>query len=72
ADKTDQEKISQLYLACMGREANATEQAEALKYIQSLVSSKTKGNSNKAEVQLQAWTSYCQILFASTEFRFLN
>lgn len=71
-DKTDQEKISQLYLACMGRKANGSEQAEALKYIQSLMSSKSKENSNKADVQLQAWTSYCQILFASTEFRFLN
>lgn len=70
--KTDQEKISQLYLSSMGREANAAEQSEALAYIQSLVSSESKENSSKAIVRLQAWASYCQILFASTEFRFIN
>lgn len=68
----DREKVSQLYLACLGREANATEQAEALKYIDSLMSANSNESSNKAEVRLQAWASYCQILFASTEFRFLN
>lgn len=70
--KTDEEKVSQLYLACMGREANKSEQAEALKYIQTMANSKSDKKSSKADLNLQAWASYCQILFASTEFRFLN
>ncbi len=70
--QNDREKISQLYLACLGRDANAAEQAEASKYIKSLISQNTTEGLDKPAVRLQAWASYCQILFASTEFRFLN
>lgn len=68
AKQNDRERITQLYLTCLGREAEAAEQTEALKYIDSLVNS----NSDKSAARVQAWASYCQILFASTEFRFLN
>ncbi|QDU09937.1 DUF1553 domain-containing protein [Gimesia aquarii] len=68
AKQNDQERISQLYLTCLGREAEAAEQTEALQYIESLANS----NSDPSAARLQAWASYCQILFASTEFRFLN
>jgi len=70
--QNDREKVSQLYLACLGRDANAAEQAEALKYIESLMDANGTEGSDKSAVRLQAWASYCQILFASTEFRFLN
>ncbi|WP_197998544.1 DUF1553 domain-containing protein [Gimesia aquarii] len=66
--QNDQERISQLYLTCLGREAEAAEQTEALKYIESLANTST----DSSAARLQAWASYCQILFASTEFRFLN
>tara|TARA_R110002095_G_scaffold216429_1_gene213709 strand:+ start:86489 stop:89473 length:2985 start_codon:yes stop_codon:yes gene_type:complete len=70
SSQTDRERVSQVYLACLGRDATATEQAEALQYIDSLV--KSDMNSDKAAARVKAWASYCQILFASTEFRFLN
>ncbi|MCA9016862.1 MAG: DUF1553 domain-containing protein, partial [Planctomycetaceae bacterium] len=68
--QTDRERVSQLYLAALGRDANSSEQAEALQYIESLL--KSDSNSDKAAARVKAWASYCQILFASTEFRFLN
>lgn len=70
--QSDRERVSQLYLTCLGREANTKEQAEALQYIDSLFGLNLKENDNKNQARQKAWASYCQILFASTEFRFLN
>lgn len=73
AMQKDQEKIVELYLACLGREPDASEQAEALEYIRSMQDLKSSdASSDASEARVQAWASYCQILFASTEFRFLN
>ena len=70
--QSDRERISEMYLACLGREAKANEQSEALKYIDSLIGTNLKENDDKAAARQKAWAAYCQVLFASTEFRFLN
>jgi hypothetical protein len=70
--QSDRERVSQLYLTCLGREASDKEQAEALQYIDSLFGLNLKENDDKSRARRKAWASYCQILFASTEFRFLN
>ncbi|QDU49198.1 DUF1553 domain-containing protein [Gimesia panareensis] len=70
--QSDRERVSQLYLTCLGREANDKEQAEALQYIDTLFGLHLKENDDKTRARQKAWASYCQILFASTEFRFLN
>lgn len=66
--QSDAERVSELYLACLGRDAKPAERDEALKYINSLI----KADADNEAAEVKAWASYCQILFASTEFRFLN
>ncbi|WP_417375401.1 DUF1553 domain-containing protein [Gimesia maris] len=70
--QSDRQRVSQLYLACLGRDATAAEQTEAVQYIDALKQQNAKENTDPKTATQKAWASYCQILFASTEFRFLN
>lgn len=70
--QSDRQRVSQLYQACLGREATAAEQIEAVQYIDTLKQQNAKENTDVKVAAQKAWASYCQILFASTEFRFLN
>ena len=70
--QSDRQRVSELYLACLGREATTAEQSEAVQYIDALKQQNGKENSDAKVAEQKAWASYCQILFASTEFRFLN
>tara|TARA_R110000868_G_scaffold411563_1_gene705338 strand:- start:38544 stop:41519 length:2976 start_codon:yes stop_codon:yes gene_type:complete len=70
--QSDRQRVSQLYLACLGREATAAEQTEAVQYINALKQQNAKENADPKMATEKSWASYCQILFASTEFRFLN
>tara|TARA_E500000305_G_scaffold107886_1_gene108929 strand:+ start:198043 stop:201021 length:2979 start_codon:yes stop_codon:yes gene_type:complete len=70
--QSDRQRVSQLYQACLGRNATAAEQTEAVQYIDALKQQNAKENADPKTATEKAWASYCQILFASTEFRFLN
>lgn len=70
--QSDRQRVSQLYQACLGRDATAAEQTEAVQYIDALKQQNAKENADAKTATQKAWASYCQILFASTEFRFLN
>lgn len=66
---TDAERVNAAYEHAFGRPASATETERALGFIHSFPISDTTGPDG---TRAFAWQTFCQVLFASTEFRCLN
>jgi len=59
------------YQLCFGRSPSVAELAEAQSYLDQVRSAPATGSTTQTRDQL-AWTSFCQALLASAEFRYLN
>jgi hypothetical protein len=72
---TDQARIDRAYALCFGRPAKAAEQERTLAYLQATPPAAapvaTKVPATPVDPKLEAWTSFCQTLFAAAEFRYV-
>jgi hypothetical protein len=71
--RTDVARVDLAYRLALGRPASVAERERAVKYLSNylLDSNGSKGKTaDKARVD--AFASFCQALFASAEFRYLN
>jgi hypothetical protein len=66
----DAARVDYAFRLVLGRPANAEQQAATLSYLQDYAASLATSEEREAK-QLAAWTSFCQTLFASAEFRYV-
>jgi hypothetical protein len=73
AAKNDTARIDLAYKLALGRSPTTAERSRALAYVTSYLRDPSAIKSRDPDKnQLEAWTSLCQALFASAEFRYLN
>jgi cytochrome c553 len=73
AAKNDSARIDLAYKLALGRSPTTGERSRAIAYIDNYLRDPNAGKSRDPDKnQLEAWTSLCQALFASAEFRYLN
>jgi hypothetical protein len=68
----DSQRIEQAYLLTVGRPATRNELLRALGYIVELRAIVGEQSAPEADRRHSAWTSFCQAVFASAEFRYLR
>ncbi len=68
----DTGRIAIVYRQAIGRSPTSSEQQAAMSFVNGFRSSLREKAELSRQVELDAWTSFCQALFASTEFRFLE
>ncbi|MBL8830359.1 MAG: PSD1 domain-containing protein [Planctomycetaceae bacterium] len=72
----DAGRVASVYRRAFAREATTAEVNRALQYLsspESLVSdAKVKTPPTAEQLRLERWTSFCQIIFASAEFRYVK
>jgi hypothetical protein len=72
ATSNDKNRIQIAYLQSYGRTPTAAEVDRVLRFIESFQTSTEQRPDDSQKNPLQAWQAFCQAIFASTEFRFLN
>jgi hypothetical protein len=68
----DGQRVDHAYQAILARSADGTEVEAAQKYIQTTAAELSKQNQNAEVSQQHAWSSFCQALFGSAEFRYVE
>jgi len=68
----DGARITSAYLRAFGRSPQADETAAALAYVKAYDEKLAPKESDAEKRRLRAWQSFCQILFASNEFVYVN
>ncbi len=74
ADKqltTDEQRVDHLFRSALGRPATEGEVERSLAYVRRFVELESRGK-DPDEQRLEAWASFCQAVFGSNEFLFLN
>ena len=66
----DKGRIDLAYRIALSRPSSETEQLKAGRFLAEVITS-LPANKTEQERQLTAWTSFCQALFVSSEFRYL-
>ena len=66
----DAERINFAYQSVLSRAATDSEVKRARKYIDKLADDLSVGDEDRS--QLMAWSGFCQILFGSAEFRYVD
>jgi hypothetical protein len=69
---TDAERIAMAFARALGRPTNPREVERALQFIERFQKGLEQTETDAAKRRLAAWQSFCQALFASTEFRFVD
>jgi cytochrome c553 len=69
---SDLARVNLAYTLTLGRTATPSERERALNYINATTRDARARNQDLARAQSEAWSSFCQALFASAEFRYLN
>ena len=70
--KTDSARIDLAYKLSIGRLASSAEKDRALTFVNNAVRDARGRGEELIKAQTTAWSSLCQALFASAEFRYLN
>jgi hypothetical protein len=70
--KTDAARVDLAYTMALGRVATSLERERAVTYVTNAVRDAKSRGEETAKAQLTGWASFCQALFASAEFRYLN
>ena len=70
--KTDAARVDLAYTLALGRKATSLERDRAVNYINNAVRDAKSRSDEIAKAQATGWASFCQALFASAEFRYLN
>jgi mono/diheme cytochrome c family protein len=67
----DNARVDRAYMLALGRTATDAERGRALKYIKEFSKDAATDPKKRSRAEEDAWTSICQALFASAEFRYL-
>ncbi len=68
----DSERVDLAYRLALTRSPSSTEREEALKFLSEATNSLQEGQAQSDEAKVSAWSGYCQALFASSEFRYVD
>jgi cytochrome c553 len=68
----DAQRVSMAYAQAFGRPATDEETSRALRFMEKLQSGTNSSQAGSESKGPKTWQSFCQALFASTEFRFLD
>lgn len=71
-DSTDSERVKDIYLICLGREASETEISQDLKLIQDTLQTFSSDSRPDKDRLIAAWSVACQVVLASSEFVYLQ
>ncbi|MHC4994260.1 MAG: PSD1 and planctomycete cytochrome C domain-containing protein [Planctomycetota bacterium] len=71
ADEAD-DRVGIAYQHAFGREPSRGEQKRAVAYIRDVMGETPENPERAADVELDAWSGFCQALFASAEFRYID
>jgi hypothetical protein len=69
---TPREQFSEAFLLCYGRPANKAEVEASLAFLQRFLITAGADSQNRNKIRYLAFTSFCQSLLISAEFRYLN
>lgn len=69
---SDSDRIRQVYLTCFGREPSAEEMAQDLTLIKDTSQSLASNDRTEEQQITAAWGVFCQVVFASNEFTYLQ
>ena len=69
---TDAERVTLAFARALDRPTNPSDVERALQFIERFQNGLEKTETDAAKRRLAAWQSFCQALFASTEFRFVD
>jgi hypothetical protein len=70
--KSESELIAEVYSRAFAREPRAEETARALKFIDGFGKSLAQVEPNATKRHQKSWEAFCQAIFESTEFRFVE
>jgi hypothetical protein len=68
----DPARVDRAYMLTLGRTPTDSERGRALKYIRDFARDEQSDPKKRSRAEQDAWSSICQALFASAEFRYLN
>jgi hypothetical protein len=69
--RADPARVDRAYMLALGRTPTDAERGRALKYIRDFAKDQESDPKKRARAEEDAWTSICQAIFASAEFRYL-
>ncbi len=72
SDSDDKVRIQLAYQLCFARPATDSEIEKAVKFLQRCDGRLTQTNSEADQRRLFCWTTWCQALFATAEFRYID
>jgi len=72
AAKNDGARVDLAYKLALGRPASSTERERAVSYVWNYLRDPANRGKNEEKAKLDAWSSLCQAMMASAEFRYLN
>jgi cytochrome c553 len=72
AGARDQDRLHSAYARALGRPPSAEEVTEAIGFLQAYTAKARAGGRSEADGRLGAWQSYCQMLFCSNEFLYVD
>lgn len=68
----DRQRVCELYERCFGRLATSAEINRALTFVTDFASSPESRPASAETAPVQAWTAFCQVLFASNDFMYVR
>jgi hypothetical protein len=71
-DGSDEEHVKAAYLRAFARPATADEVSRALSFVQRYEAALATKGAGAASRRAKAWAAWCQVLFASSEFVYVN
>ena len=69
---SSEQRVDLAHQSAFGRVATASEQEETLAFIRAFVKSPLLGEKPESEKRLAAWQAFCQSLFCSNEFLYVE
>jgi hypothetical protein len=72
AVSSDAERLRSAYARALGRSPSAEELAEAAEFLSRYMARAQQTGRPVTEVRLAAWQSFCQLIFCSNEFLYLD
>jgi hypothetical protein len=67
----DPARVDRAYMLALGRTPTDAERSRALKYVKEFTKDESTDPKKRSRAEQDAWSSICQALFASAEFRYL-
>jgi hypothetical protein len=72
AEASDEDRLRSVYGRALGRPPSVEEVAEGLEFLRAYVEKARAPGRSEADSRLTAWRSYCQMLFCTNEFLYVD